>query len=169
MNDRPALEPVLIRSRLGKIWGWRNDTVAFFDSSPNEKGSVRRFILLEEGVQLAYEPWVGEAWRDCWYVDVVAISAAKGVLDVTDLFADVIIGREGPTFRVIDLDDLATALEAGALTAAEAAGALRSLQSFLDNHLQVRQDFPPALITDLTGSLTRMFHSWRSAAPPAPN
>lgn len=63
------------------------------------RGLRRVFWLLDEGVQLIYEPF---GWIDEWYVDVVRIQARRDdgqlTYHVTDEYADIIVeGMGRPT------------------------------------------------------------------------
>ncbi|MCM1026862.1 MAG: DUF402 domain-containing protein [Roseburia sp.] len=67
-----------------------------------------------------------------WYCDVAAFShnAAEQSLTVTDLLADVILYPDGRV-QVVDLDELAEALERGLLTKEQMSSCLRSLNYLL--------------------------------------
>jgi hypothetical protein len=60
------------------------------------RGPRRVFWLLDEGVQLIYEPF---GWIDEWYVDVVCIQARRDdgqlTYHVTDEYADIIVEGMG--------------------------------------------------------------------------
>jgi len=83
------------------------------------RGPRRVFWLLDEGVQLIYEPF---GWIDEWYVDVVCIQARRDdgqlVYHVTDEYADIIVEGMGPAYRMIDLDQLADAMSAASIDTA---------------------------------------------------
>lgn len=58
-----------------------------------------------------YERW---GWKEEWYVDLVKIEKINGTLiKLTYLFIDVIIEGNGPTYRIIDLDEYAEAINKG--------------------------------------------------------
>lgn len=67
-----------------------------------------------------------------WYCDIVDYSydEEKKSLTVTDLLADVIVYPEG-CVKVVDLDELADALENGLLTPAQLSCSLRRLNTLL--------------------------------------
>jgi hypothetical protein len=137
MPERPGegvLVPATITFRKRQFAGHTDGTIAFFDDDRPDHGLVRCFVLLKENAILAREPWMGESWRDCWYVDLVTIDVDADTIEAEDRYVDLIVGRTGPTFKVIDLDDLAQAVDAGAITAPQAADTLRDLQRFLDAH-----------------------------------
>ncbi|MHB8717450.1 MAG: DUF402 domain-containing protein [Candidatus Dormibacteria bacterium] len=118
--------------------------VLAYDTDHPQHGRIRHHVLLDESVQLTFEPWMGG--DSAWYVDLVGVQQADGEVRITDMYVDVIVGRPGPSFRVIDLDDLAAAVETGALSLTDAISVLRRLQAFLDAHLQLTNDFPPAVL-----------------------
>ena len=111
------------------------------------RGPRRVFWLLDEGVQLIYEPF---GWIDEWYVDVVCIQARRDdgqlVYHVTDEYADIIVEGMGPAYRMIDLDQLADAMSAASIDTARAAEALRCAQCFVDRYLHRGGPFPPPQI-----------------------
>lgn len=67
-----------------------------------------------------------------WYCDIIShtYDPEADTYVFTDLLADVIIYPDGRT-RVVDLDELADALESGAITNAQAEDALRKLNKLL--------------------------------------
>lgn len=67
-----------------------------------------------------------------WYCDIVSYSLdpEAGALTVTDLLADVIIDVDGG-IKVVDLDELAEALERALITKEQTAFCLRSLSNLL--------------------------------------
>lgn len=67
-----------------------------------------------------------------WYCDIVeyAHDEQAHTLTVTDLLADVIVYPDGRT-KVVDLDELAQAFEAGLLTGEQMTAALRQLNHLL--------------------------------------
>lgn len=67
-----------------------------------------------------------------WYCDIVDFSYDESdeSLTVTDLLADVIISPEG-RMKVVDLDELAEALEKGLITKEQMSSCLRSLNHLL--------------------------------------
>lgn len=128
----------------------RTGRVLMRDELDSRHTGLRRvFWLLDEGVQLIYEPfgWTGE-----WYVDAVRIEARRDggqlTYHVTDEYADIIVEGMGPTYRVIDLDQLADAMSAGSIDPAQAAVALRRVQRFADLYLHRGGPFPPPQIRE---------------------
>lgn len=67
-----------------------------------------------------------------WYCDIVDYSFGpeEDALTVTDLLADVIV-RPGESVRVVDLDELAEAMEQGLITREQMISCLRSLDHLL--------------------------------------
>ena len=89
----PGLVEVMVHTRDGTFAALSDGRVAGFDWVYD--GVVaRRYLLLEEHVQLTYEPWM---WEKAWYADIVQIGQpSPGVVTVEDRCVDVIIGRPGP-------------------------------------------------------------------------
>lgn len=79
-------------------------------------GKRRYFWLLEEDVQLVYEPF---GWQGEWYVDLVSFERTERdglpLFTVRDQYLDVVVEGMGPTYRLLDLDEAATALLSGEL------------------------------------------------------
>lgn len=67
-----------------------------------------------------------------WYCDIVeyAIDPAQGIMTYTDLLADVIVHPDGAV-KVVDLDELAEAMEHDWITKEQTASCLRSLHHLL--------------------------------------
>lgn len=87
--------------------------------------------FLKEGIK------VSKFYRDdnsllYWYCDIVdyEYQAAQNTLIVTDLLADVILYPDG-RLKVMDLDELADALDQGLITAELMSGCLRKLHGLL--------------------------------------
>jgi predicted RNA-binding protein associated with RNAse of E/G family len=85
-----------------------------------------------------------------WYVDLVTVSTSSNVITVRDLYADVMVPEDGRHQRILDLDELADAVEDGTLELATALDGLRRWQRFFDLHLHHDRDprdrwtdFPP--------------------------
>jgi hypothetical protein len=123
---------------------------------PGMTGLERVFVLLDVGVQLSNPPyWRGED-AACWYVDLVTVSGGEGIFTVRDQYVDLIVATDGRPYRMLDLDEFATAVQKGALSWPDAVDALRRWQRFLDRHLHRERfpaagwaDFPPAVIEPL--------------------
>ena len=146
LEPEMPLEPVTIRSRFGQCAGQSDGEVAFFDDAADSAtGSlIRHFVLLDRGVKLMYEPW---GWKGEWYADIVLVERiGHDIVQLTDLYVDVVVEGNGPTYRVIDLDDLANAVARGAIGRDELATALRQLGGFVDGYLHRGKDFPPRCI-----------------------
>jgi predicted RNA-binding protein associated with RNAse of E/G family len=112
-------------------------------------GPRRYFWLLSENVQLIYEPF---GWTDEWYVDVVSIERKDGPrgpeFRVVDRYIDIVVEGNGPTYRMIDLDQAGAALASGVLGADAMCESLAWTQAFCDRHLHRHAPFPPAAVRD---------------------
>lgn len=66
-----------------------------------------------------------------WYLHLANISfdADRNTWVKQDLFCDILIGRDGRSHQVIDLDDVATALDIGLLSARQASDILRRTET----------------------------------------
>jgi predicted RNA-binding protein associated with RNAse of E/G family len=139
------LKAVKIISRLGEIDGFANEKVAYFDKfDPKANKVVRHFILLDENIKLMYEPW---GWKNEWYADLIDIEYINSSeIRIKDLFIDIIIEGNGPTYRMIDLEDVIKALKNKEIAIEELESPFKKLQRFLDHHLHKGKDFPPSVI-----------------------
>jgi len=138
---------------------------------PNRTNVERTFVLLDLGISFAQPCWQYLVNPDgsrtpgvdadsnadrSWYVDLVEVTHAREAVTVRDLFADVIVSCDGRGLRLLDLDEMADALEHNVLTTHQLVDGLRRWQSFFDRHLHVARDprrgwrdFPPASIRQL--------------------
>jgi hypothetical protein len=143
-------EPVLVQHRThdrpvpARRWG----TVLFSDEVYHRHAGPRRYFwLLGEDVQLVYEPF---GWRDEWYVDLVSVSETDSggtrCYSVSDELVDIVVEGMGPTYRIIDLDEIGDALAGGQVTAARLSKTLTRAQRFLDRYLHRGARFPPPQI-----------------------
>lgn len=139
------MNTITITSRLGKIQGFSDGRIAYFDLYDSKsQRDVRHFIFLEESIKLMYEPW---GWKDKWYADLIKIEyVSENEISLTDLYLDIIIESNGQTYKMIDFDDFADALVGGKINICDTEIPLKNLQSFLDNHLHDGKDFPPSII-----------------------
>jgi hypothetical protein len=91
---------------------------------------------------------------------------------VTDEYADIIVERMGPAYRMLDLDQLADAMSAASIDTTRAADALRCAQRFVDRYLHRCGPFPPPQIRGFFASdhryppLPRPAESDLGPAPP---
>ncbi|MGW1340596.1 hypothetical protein ACWCOV_06045 [Kribbella sp. NPDC002412] len=117
----------------------------------------RSYLLLGEGIQLT-KPVVFEGpVEGWWYVDLVDIERADGGYVVRDRYVDFLVPPGADRYHVLDLDELADALSAGHITAAECATVLSTTQRFVDRHLRATEkgsvdpprQFPPAGVAAL--------------------
>lgn len=149
-SSTTAPTSVFVESRVGD---WKSapavlvDRVLMRDETYwRHAGPRRYFWLLDEGVQLVYEPF---GWRDEWYVDVVSFEerhTPDAIYRVTDRYIDLVVEAMGPTYRMLDLDELAYAMAAGDMESAEAGRALVNAQRFVDKYLHRGAPFPPPQI-----------------------
>jgi hypothetical protein len=124
-------------------------------------GPRRYFWLLDEGIQLIYEPY---AWTNEWYVDVVWIRSTErdrlSSYEIIDAYVDVVVEGMGPTYRILDLDQFGEALLTGQVEPADAADVLRRAQRFVDRYLHRNAPFPPPQIRPLFAA-DHQYRSWR--------
>lgn len=123
------------------------DVVISDQSVARHKGLRRYFWLLNYEAQLVWEPF---GWHNEWYVDMVQFHYGRQdgqeTLLVRDNVIDLVIEGHGPTYRLLDLDELAKSLETtNDLVAAQRA--LLGTQRFLDAFLHRGAPFPPPAIT----------------------
>ena len=139
------MRAIKIISRLGEIDGFTDENIAYFDLYDSKAGKViRHFILLDKYIKLMYEPW---GWKDEWYADLINIEYINSSeIKITDLYIDIVIDGNGPTYRMIDFEDVVKALINGEIKAVDLEKPFMKLQEFLDNHLHKGLDFPPAVI-----------------------
>ena len=135
---------------------------------PGRTRLERTFVLLGLGVSMANPCWQRAEFPDgdivenppsevhSWYVDLVTVEREDDRYTCRDLFADVRVPTDGRHHRLLDLDDLADALESEAITVEQAVSGLRRWQWFLDRHLHqggypsgAWSDFPPAAFDPL--------------------
>jgi hypothetical protein len=120
------------------------DLVLRDETRDGNVGLRRYFWLLGHGAQLVYEPF---DWTDEWKVDIVAFERHVDHterIDVHDLIVDFVVEGMGPTYRILDLDELAVAVVEGRVAREVAARALQSAQAFVDSFLHRGAEFPPA-------------------------
>lgn len=88
-------------------------------------------FFLQEGLKVS-KIYRADGSLVYWYCDIVSFSyqAAEQSLTVTDLLADVIL-YPGGNVQVVDLDELAEALDRGLLTKEQMSSCLRSLNYLL--------------------------------------
>ena len=158
---------------LGPLPGLRDgDTVAYEFRLPDRfipwsgRSRLERvYVLLDLGVSMSAPCWrwmraddgtliaavdADRAAPSTWYVDLVTVDATSETVVVRDLYADVMVPEDGRHQRILDLDELADAVEDGTVDLATAADGLRRWQRFLDLHLHGDRDprdrwtdFPP--------------------------
>jgi predicted acetyltransferase len=119
---------------------------ADYESNPDNK-TQRCFVLLNEGIQLRHEPW---GWKNRWYADAIAVThRTSDEIHLEDREIDIIIEGEGPTYRVIDLEEFGKAVAEGTIAPEAAQETLEQTQAFLDRYVHGGGDFPPMKIRPL--------------------
>lgn len=166
-------EPIsVMRGQWGPFPGVRSGAVATYEFEIVEPHYVRPgisrmqrvYLLLDQGIQLNQPIVFKPHQAGWWYIDLVEIgSSTPGQITVTDHFLDVIVGPPGHPYRVLDIDELGDAIEAGRITLDKAIAGMRNFQRFLDQHLNRRTevevewpDFPPAALAPV----------WEAPIPP---
>jgi hypothetical protein len=146
------------------------NVVAWDDHDELVPGAIgRSYLLLDPGVKFSIPPiWI-QRGDPIWYVDLAIVTRQDDLYRVVDLDIDVFVPTDGRPYRMLDLDELADAIEGGEFTLEQAMDGLRRWQRFLDTHLHcfdridpgtgpmpdhrdVRsgwRDFPPAAIASL--------------------
>lgn len=104
--------------------------------------------LLKEGVKVSkfYRP---DGSLLLWYCDIVEyeFNETKDKLTITDLLADVILYPDG-SMEVLDLDELAEALEQNLITQKQMAASLRQLHHLLTMIYRDKFDRLQAILND---------------------
>jgi hypothetical protein len=117
----------------------------------------RCYLLLDEDVQLT-KPAVFEGpMEGWWYVDLIELERTTEGLVVHDMYVDFLIPPANNRYQILDLEELADALTAGKLTAAQCAGVLTTTQQFIHRYLRGPEEgpngpaaeFPPPEVTAL--------------------
>ena len=154
--------------RLGQVLVYEMQAPEQFEPWPGRSRIERKYALLDLGVSFGKPCWsrwhrsdgttitIPSEQEDSWYVDLVTIDRdAAGGYVVRDLYVDVMLG-DGLLPRMLDLDELADACDAGTITLEQLTDGLRRWQRFLDRHLHASRfpqnaltDFPPAVIQPL--------------------
>ena len=141
-------------------WRWWqiNDDVLAERRDPERPPCLENtFIyLLHRGwvLQAPYDSTWDADWR--WYVHVgdIRYEERYGCWLFTDLFADMLVNEDNRTHSVLDLDDLAQALEIGLIDPQQAARILRSTQELAN--LIRDGGVPPKELLDCRPDLERL-------------
>jgi len=162
------MRDITIRSRSGEHRGFTDGIIAAFDDSGGERETdLRKYVFLQENIQLVYDPfWLSkkDSSEKQWYADLIHVEwITDSQIEITDLYLDIIIEGNGPIYRMIDFDDLADALTNNAVDIRILGNALRGLQNFLDSHLHFGKDFPPEIIKPFW---PRQRHGWPEQLTP---
>jgi hypothetical protein len=141
-------ESVLVSHRIHgalELPALRYDRLVVRDETYHRHAGLRRYFwLVDHHVQMVFEPF---GWTNEWYVDLVAIRVESRdgmpVYHMTDAHLDIVVEGMGPTYRVVDLDELADALRSGAIDLVAACDVMSHAQRFLDTYLHRGAPFPP--------------------------
>ncbi|MEK5057290.1 hypothetical protein BK126_16790 [Paenibacillus sp. FSL H7-0326] len=141
------MKPLTVISRLGEFQGYGTSEVAFFDRYDElSRKVIRHYILILEGVKIMHEPW---GWANEWYVDLIDIKLNDAEMVLTDLYIDIVVEGNGPTYRLIDLEEYADAVSQGLIDMKDMNKHLTQVQMFLENYLHRGKVFPPKQIEEL--------------------
>lgn len=157
--------------RSGDVLAYEFELPESFTPKPGYARLERTFVLLDLGVSMSCPAWsrtttaagqtidgLDPGLDDAvtWYVDLVHVTATAEAVIVRDLYVDVMVPTDGRHQRMLDLDELADAIEAEILPVNVAIDGLRRWQRFLDRHLHAKRDpgagwsdFPPAVLAPL--------------------
>jgi hypothetical protein len=122
------------------------------DPSITEGEQVRRvFWMLDYSAQLVYDTW---AWKKEWRVDFVHIhieDAMDGLetYRVEDATLDVVVEQMGPTYRMLDLDELSEKMEKGEYSLEQVSTIMKNTHRFLEAFLHRNAPWPPPGIAPL--------------------
>ena len=183
-EDRPAPVPLRVwRDGLGPLPGIRRGNVLAYEfdvaprwfthhaTRPEHPVRQRAFVLIDEQIQLNQPVVFPDSHRGWWYADLVSIEDHDTEVLIRDDYLDVVVGPPNRPYRVLDLDEYATALATGGVTAARVSAGLTAFQRFLDKHLNAGYtmsdrwpDFPPAAIDELLDEEILDPNGWAAAA-----
>lgn len=158
--------------RDGDVLAYEFELPARFIPWPTTSRLQRTYVLLELGVSMSVPCWhhtsgpEGDiaaemdpdgAAPSSWYVDLVHVERVNSAWYFRDLELDVMVPVDGRHQRMLDLHELADAVETGVVPVDVALEGLRRWQSFLDRHLHAARgpvadwsDFPPAAFERLS-------------------
>ena len=144
------VQPVTVHYR-GKqdelvVRGGRADGVIGFRWGFDEQGLQHEqlsFLLVNEGFLIAQPAGFDGGQQGWWYCDLVTVDDRGETVDIEDLYVDVLVGPPITAYRVLDLDELATAVATGVVPLDTALGGLERCQAFLDRRLNRRDDAEP--------------------------
>lgn len=102
----------------------------------------RCYLLLDEHVQLTKPAVFEGAVEGWWYVDVVEIDRTAEGLRVHDMYVDLLFPPALNRYQVLDLEELAEALTAGAISTDQCADALTATQRFVHRYLRGAEEGP---------------------------
>jgi hypothetical protein len=126
--------------------------------APGRPTTDRCFVLPDEGAQLTRPNTFTGSFEGGWYIDLIEVEQPEPKrLVIHDLYVDLLIPPRAVRYDLLDLDELADALQAGAIDTRTASKVLRNTQHFIDRHLRTPgqaepttwPDFPPAVVRPL--------------------
>lgn len=134
---------VFLNDQHTSAWmGYEDNGILRFDFT-NKRGPRRFFVMPDLCVMFADETHLPVVDIPQWYVHLIdAVQYDQRTWVVTDREIDVIVATDLRTYRVVDLDDFATAMSNGKVSAADAQRLLAVLQRFLDKYFH-HGEFPP--------------------------
>ncbi|GAB4212520.1 MAG: hypothetical protein OHK0022_48460 [Roseiflexaceae bacterium] len=167
-RDQGLLFGPLPGYRLGDALAYEWQLPTRFEPWPGRTLLERTFVLLDVGVSFSNPCWARGRNRDgsisqadpqgidSWYADLVSVETQGERFVVRDLYIDVMVPVDGRHYRMLDLDEYASAIASGTITLEQAVDGLRRWQRFLDRYLHASRwpqpdwtDFPPQSIREL--------------------
>ncbi len=112
---------------------------------------LKGWLLMDQPKWSTLDPSV---WRWMAHIGDMSYSDEYGCWIFTDLFADIIIRRDHVTHEVLDLDDLAQAMEMGLVSQEQTIRILRSTQELVN--LIRDGGFPPKEVVDCRRHLEQL-------------
>lgn len=140
---------VIFRNKHGSsAWeGCIEDSVIRFDFE-NPRGKRRFFVLPDKCVMMCDEFGLVPQFDRRWYVHLIDASEIKpGTWLVEDREIDVFVQEDLRTYRVVDMEEFADAVESARISVPDACRLLKALQAFLDDYLHSGGEFPPKEIS----------------------
>ncbi len=145
---------------VGFRWGFDHDGHSCEQTS---------FVLLAEGFLIAQPVLFTGDRRGWWYCDLVTVGDGGSTVTIEDLYVDVLVGPPDAPYQLLDLDELAAAVTAGAVDPATALDGLTRCQRFLDRRLHRREDagptwpdFPPSQVDSSRWTTLPREWQWRA-------
>jgi GNAT superfamily N-acetyltransferase len=130
--------------------GGRLGNVLWFDYLQPEGNKLRFWVLPGEDIMLAHRPWPLHYVE--WVVHLVEserLSESPERWTVVDREIDILVEPDLQTYRIIDLEDLGQAIEAGRISPQTSHRILSATQAFVDSYLHGGGRFPPSAVSEL--------------------